>query len=49
MPWMGPHRYGGSMAPVSPEAAAKDIVYFAMIDAKGPTGGFFRYKKHIQW
>ena len=40
---------GGSMAPVSPEAAAKDIVYFAMIDAKGPTGGFFRYKKHIQW
>jgi NAD(P)-dependent dehydrogenase (short-subunit alcohol dehydrogenase family) len=40
---------GGSMAPISPEAAAKDIVHFALIDAKGPTGGFFRHKKLIQW
>jgi NAD(P)-dependent dehydrogenase (short-subunit alcohol dehydrogenase family) len=40
---------GGGMAPVSPEAAAKDIVYFALVDAKGPTGSFFRHKKSIQW
>lgn len=40
---------GGGMAPISPEAAAKDIVYFALVDAKGPTGGFFRHKKPIQW
>jgi len=40
---------GGTMAPISPEAAAKDIVHFALIDAKGPTGGFFRHKKLIQW
>lgn len=40
---------GGGMAPISPEAAAKDIVHFAFIDAKGPTGSFFRYKKPIQW
>jgi NAD(P)-dependent dehydrogenase (short-subunit alcohol dehydrogenase family) len=40
---------GGGKAPVSPEAAAKDIVYFALIDAKGPTGSFFRHKKPIQW
>jgi NAD(P)-dependent dehydrogenase (short-subunit alcohol dehydrogenase family) len=40
---------GGGMAPISPEAAAKDIVHFALIDAKGSTGGFFRHKKPIQW
>lgn len=40
---------GGGMAPISPEAAAKDIVHFALVDAKGPTGGFFRHKKPIQW
>ena len=40
---------GGSMAPISSEAAAKDIVHFALVDAKGPTGGFFRHKKPIQW
>jgi NAD(P)-dependent dehydrogenase (short-subunit alcohol dehydrogenase family) len=40
---------GGGMAPISPEAAAKDIVHFALIDAKGPTGSFFRHKKPIQW
>ena len=40
---------GGGMAPISPEAAAKDIVHFALVDAKGPTGSFFRYKKPIQW
>jgi hypothetical protein len=37
------------MAPVSPEAAAKDIVHFALLDGTGPNGGFFRYKKPIQW
>jgi NAD(P)-dependent dehydrogenase (short-subunit alcohol dehydrogenase family) len=40
---------GGSMAPISPNAAAKDIVHFAMLDDTGPTGGFFRYKKPIPW
>jgi NAD(P)-dependent dehydrogenase (short-subunit alcohol dehydrogenase family) len=40
---------GGGMAPISSEAAAKDIVHFALVDAKGPTGGFFRHKKPIQW
>jgi NAD(P)-dependent dehydrogenase (short-subunit alcohol dehydrogenase family) len=40
---------GGSIAPISPEAAAKDIVHFALVDAKGPTGSFFRHKKSIQW
>jgi hypothetical protein len=40
---------GGSMAPVSPETAAKDIVYFAMLEEGGPSGGFFRFKKPIPW
>jgi NAD(P)-dependent dehydrogenase (short-subunit alcohol dehydrogenase family) len=40
---------GGSMAPVTPNVAAKDIVHFALIDEAGPTGGFFRYKKPIPW
>lgn len=40
---------GGSMAPVTPEAAARDIVHFAILDESGPTGGFFRYKKPIPW
>jgi len=38
---------GGSMAPISPNAAAKDIMHFAMLDDTGPTGGFFRYKNPI--
>jgi hypothetical protein len=40
---------GGGTAPISPEAAARDIVHFALVDSKGPTGSFFRYKKPIQW
>jgi len=40
---------GGGMAPVSAEAAAKDIVHFALIDAMGPTASFFRHKKPIEW
>jgi NAD(P)-dependent dehydrogenase (short-subunit alcohol dehydrogenase family) len=40
---------GGKMAPISTETAASDIVHFALVDAKGPTGTFFRYKKSIQW
>lgn len=40
---------GGDMAPISPGRAAKDIVHFALIDAKGPTGSFFRNKRPIQW
>ena len=40
---------GGDMAPIDPETAAKDIVYFVLTGEDGPTGGFFRYKKPIQW
>ena len=40
---------GGRIAPISPDAAAKDILHFALIDAKGPTGRFFRHKKPIEW
>jgi NAD(P)-dependent dehydrogenase (short-subunit alcohol dehydrogenase family) len=40
---------GGYMAPTSSQAAARDIVHFAMVDAAGPSGGFFRFKKAIQW
>jgi NAD(P)-dependent dehydrogenase (short-subunit alcohol dehydrogenase family) len=40
---------GGRMAPVSAEKAAKDIVYIALMDEKGPTGSFFRHKKPIEW
>ena len=40
---------GGKMAPKSPHMAAMDIVHFALVDAKGPTGRFFRYKKEIEW
>jgi hypothetical protein len=37
------------MARVTPEAAAKDIVHFAILGESGRTGGFFRYKKPIPW
>lgn len=40
---------GGKMAPTNPQMAAKDIVHFALVDASGPTGSFFRYKKVMQW
>jgi NAD(P)-dependent dehydrogenase (short-subunit alcohol dehydrogenase family) len=40
---------GGTMAPVTPEAAAKDIVHFAILGESGRSGGFFRYKKPIPW
>jgi NAD(P)-dependent dehydrogenase (short-subunit alcohol dehydrogenase family) len=40
---------GGKMAPTSPHMAATDIVHFALVGAKGPTGKFFRYKRAIQW
>jgi NAD(P)-dependent dehydrogenase (short-subunit alcohol dehydrogenase family) len=40
---------GGKSAPTSPHMAAMDIVHFALVDAKGPTGRFFRYKKAIHW
>lgn len=40
---------GSKLTPLSPETAARDIVHFALIDANGPTGRFFRYKKPIQW
>ena len=42
-------KMGGNMAPVTPEAAANDIVYFAILGENGQTGGFFRYKKPIPW
>ena len=36
---------GGKMAPTSSQIAARDIVYFALVDTSGPSGGFFRFKK----
>jgi NAD(P)-dependent dehydrogenase (short-subunit alcohol dehydrogenase family) len=40
---------GGAIAPVSPEAAARDIVHFATLDERASSGGFFRYRKLIPW
>ena len=40
---------GGNIAPTSSQTAARDIVHFALVDAAGPSGGFFRFKKAIQW
>jgi NAD(P)-dependent dehydrogenase (short-subunit alcohol dehydrogenase family) len=40
---------GGRTAPVTPKAAARDIVHFAMLEEGGPTGGFFRFRKPIPW
>jgi len=42
-------RMGGSSAPRSVEQGADTIVWLATLPAKGPTGGFFRDKRQIDW
>jgi len=42
-------RMGGAAAPRSPETAAETAVWLATLPRDGPTGGFFRDCKPIQW
>ncbi|MEP3347867.1 MAG: SDR family NAD(P)-dependent oxidoreductase [Litoreibacter sp.] len=42
-------RMGGEGATRSPEEAAKTAIWLATLDADGPTGGFFRDKKPMEW
>lgn len=42
-------RMGGPTAPRSVEQAVQGIMWAATIEADGPTGGFFRDGKTIQW
>jgi NAD(P)-dependent dehydrogenase (short-subunit alcohol dehydrogenase family) len=42
-------RMGGAAAPRSPESAAETAVWLATLPCDGPTGGFFRDCKPIQW
>jgi NAD(P)-dependent dehydrogenase (short-subunit alcohol dehydrogenase family) len=40
---------GGRHAPRSVEQGADTIVWLATLDARGPTGGFFRDRRPIEW
>ncbi|HEY1358385.1 MAG TPA: SDR family NAD(P)-dependent oxidoreductase [Thermoleophilaceae bacterium] len=40
---------GGSAAPRSPEEAADTIVWLATLPADGPTNGFFRDRRPLDW
>lgn len=40
---------GGPSAPRTPEQAAESILWLAMIGPEGPSGGFFRNGKPIDW
>ncbi len=40
---------GGPNAERTPQQAAETIVWLAMLPDNGPTGGFFRDKKRIEW
>ena len=42
-------RMGGKDAPRSPEKGAETAVWLGMLDCDGPSGQFFRDKKHIDW
>ena len=42
-------RMGGPTAPRGVEQGADTIVWLATLPAKGPTGGFFRDRKQIEW
>jgi NAD(P)-dependent dehydrogenase (short-subunit alcohol dehydrogenase family) len=42
-------RMGGSGAPRSVEQGADTIVWLATLPANGPTGGFFRDRRSIEW
>jgi NAD(P)-dependent dehydrogenase (short-subunit alcohol dehydrogenase family) len=40
---------GGPSAPRSVQQGADTIVWLATLPARGPTGGFFRDRRPIQW
>lgn len=40
---------GGVDAPRSPEEGAKSVIWAALIDDDGPTGGFFRDGERMSW
>jgi NAD(P)-dependent dehydrogenase (short-subunit alcohol dehydrogenase family) len=40
---------GGPSAPRSPEEGADTIVWLATLQERGPTGGFFRDRRPIEW
>lgn len=42
-------RMGGAGATRSPEAGADTAIWLATLDDRGPTGGFFRDRKRIDW
>ncbi|WP_434051630.1 MAG: SDR family NAD(P)-dependent oxidoreductase [Roseibium sp.] len=42
-------RMGGASAAKSPEEGADTAIWLATLDADGPTGGFFRDRKPIDW
>jgi NAD(P)-dependent dehydrogenase (short-subunit alcohol dehydrogenase family) len=42
-------RMGGPSATLSPEQAARSIVWAATLPESGPTGGFFRDGKPVPW
>ena len=42
-------RMGGQVAPRSPEEGADTAVWLATLPDDGPTGGFFRDRKEIDW
>ncbi|KIC07553.1 20-beta-hydroxysteroid dehydrogenase [Leisingera sp. ANG-M1] len=42
-------RMGGMGASRSPEEGADTAIWLASLDAAGPTGGFFRDRKPIEW
>lgn len=42
-------RMGGMMADRSPEQGAETAIWLANLDATGPSGGFFRDKRLIEW
>ena len=42
-------RMGGAGATRSPEEGAKTAIWLATLDSSGPTGGFFRDKRQIDW
>ena len=42
-------RMGGMNAPRSPEQGADTAIWLATLDKDGPTGGFFRDRKLIEW
>jgi NAD(P)-dependent dehydrogenase (short-subunit alcohol dehydrogenase family) len=40
---------GGSSAPRSPQEGADTIVWLATLPDEGPTGGFFRDRREVEW